>query len=192
MRATKSKSPPFPTAGKGRAPAIFDLSLFERDQPGWRKREGGFGRIFWCHVRSAVNGLFGQAVGIGVVLAADVGDGELLKARDQRLAGVMDIEQRRALAGVGAADLADHHFGVAVDLQAGRVVGRGVLERDQQRGVLSVVVIAIADGLADLHAASGGMFDDDAHACGAWATARSSVHVCDHVRFVPAVIGLEN
>jgi hypothetical protein len=54
----------------------------------------------------SLNGLLGQTVGVGIVFAADVSNGELPEARYQRLAGIVDVEQRRALASVGAADLA--------------------------------------------------------------------------------------
>ncbi len=60
--------------------------------------------------------MVGQTVGLGIVLAADVGDGKFERA-DQLLADPMQGIEARTAAGVLACHLSDYHFGIGIDVK---------------------------------------------------------------------------
>jgi len=62
------------------------------------------------------NGRVGQTIGLRIVLAADVGDGELQGA-GQFLADPVEGIQAGAAAGVLTLHLPDHHFGIGENVQ---------------------------------------------------------------------------
>jgi hypothetical protein len=89
-----------------------------------------------------------QAIRLGIVLAADVRDGELERTR-QLLAHPVEGIEARAPAGVLALHLPDHDFGIGEDVQRRRLPINGVLQRFQQRGILSHIVIMLPDPAGD-------------------------------------------
>src|SRR5271157_5244727 len=86
----------------------------------------------------------GQFVGLAIVLAADVRDGKINRAR-QLAAGPIQGVKTRAAAGVLARHLLDHDLRVGINAKGASVDRDGVLQGLEQRNVLGHVVVLVPD-----------------------------------------------
>ncbi len=102
------------------------------------------------HSGQAVERLVDEAVGLGVLLAADVTDRPGLERPQGPLHLGVQLAQGRVLDLVLALHLAHDQLGVADQLQLGRSERRRPLDAEQQRPVLGDVVGRRADPLAAL------------------------------------------
>jgi hypothetical protein len=99
------------------------------------------------------NGGIGQAIRLGIVFTADVHDGKFQRA-PQLLADPVEGIEAGTAAGILALHLPHHHFRIGKDMQRFRLEVHRVLQRFEQRGVLSHIVIMLPDPAGNLNLAS--------------------------------------
>jgi len=122
------------------------------------------------------HGGVGQAIGLGVVLAGDVGDGEA-EGTSQLAARPVQRIEAGATADVLAAHLADYDFGIGIDVQGLGVEGDSALQGFHEGNVFGDVVILVADPLGDADGAVGAAIDDDSNAGGPRVSLGTAVHI---------------
>src|ERR1019366_1788404 len=118
----------------------------------------------------------GQLVGLAVVFALNVLDGEVNRSR-QFAAGPVQRMQARAAAGGFAGHLLDHHFGVRIDMQRLGLDGDGVLQGLKQGNVFGYVVVLMPDPAGDTGNFAVVAFNDDANPGGPGISVRAAVHI---------------
>lgn len=87
-------------------------------------------------------------VGLGVVLAGDVGDGKG-EGASQLAAGPMQRVEAGAAAGVLSAHLADDDFRIGVDVEGLSFQRYGALQSFHERHIFCYVVVLVADPFGD-------------------------------------------
>src|ERR1019366_134595 len=118
----------------------------------------------------------GQLVGLAVVFALNVLDGEVNRSR-QFAAGPVQGMQARAAAGVFAGHLLDHHFGVRINMQRLGVDRDGVLQGLEQGDVFCYVIVLMPDPAGDANGFAVGTFNYDSNPGWSGISVRAAVHV---------------
>jgi hypothetical protein len=134
----------------------------------------GSGKIF-------SDGGVGQAVGLCVVFAADVGDGEVEGPCQLAADPVQGIEAGAA-AGVFSGHLPDYYLGVGIDMELSGVQCHCTLQSFQQGNVFSHVVILAADPFCNSDGAALGAVHYHTNSRRPGIPQRASVHVRHHIR----------
>src|SRR5713226_1351239 len=123
----------------------------------------------------------GQAVGLRIVLAPNVGDGEIQGARQLPADPVQGIKARAATV-VLTCHLPDYHLGVGIDMQLPGLQGHGTLQSLEQRQVLSDIVVLSPDPFANRDPAALRSFNHDSNTRRAGISQRSAVNVCNKIK----------
>jgi hypothetical protein len=118
----------------------------------------------------------GELIGLGIILARDVGDGEF-EGTGQLPAGPVKRIKTGATAGILAAHLANHHFGIGINMQCFGFHGESALQGFHQGHVFGNIIILVADPLGDANGAGGAAIDNDANAGGPRISQGTTVHV---------------
>jgi len=122
------------------------------------------------------DGVAGQAVGLGVIGAGDVGDGEI-EGASQFAAGPVQGVEARAAADVLAAHLADDDFGIGVDVERLGLSSDCELQGFHEGDVFGDVVILVADPLGDADGTAFAAVDDHPDTRWPWIAQRTTVHI---------------
>src|ERR1019366_3597779 len=115
--------------------------------------------------------MVGQVVGLAIVFALNVLDGEVNRSR-QFAAGPIQRMQARAAAGVFAGHLLDPHFGVRINMHRD-----GVLQGLQQGDVFCYVIVLMPDPAGDANGFAVGTFNYDSNPGWSGISVRAAVHV---------------
>src|SRR5262249_50555124 len=108
-------------------------------------------------------GVVGQAVGLLVLFARDVGDAELKGSRELAAHPVQRVEPGTA-AGVLAGHLLDDQFRVRINAERGGIEVERALQGLKKSSVFGHVVIVMADPLGDPDQLAIGFFNQNANA----------------------------
>jgi hypothetical protein len=106
------------------------------------------------------HGGVGQTVGLRVVLTRDVRDRKA-EGAGQFAACPMEGVEARTAANVLPTHLPDHDFRVRIDVKFRCVQGQGALQRFHESGVLSDVIVLVADPFCDSDLAALASVDHD-------------------------------
>jgi hypothetical protein len=139
------------------------------NESGKEMRTCGLGRAF-------PHGCVGEVVGLGVILAGDVGDGEFQGAGEFAAGPVQRVEAGAA-ADVFAAHLADDDFGIGINVESFGLQGKRALEGFHQGDVFGDVVVLVADPFGDANRAAGAAVDDYSDTRWSWVAQRTTIHI---------------
>jgi len=133
-------------------------------------------RLYGILAGALADGGAGEAVGFGVVLAGDVGDGEIQGASEFAAGPVQGVEAGAA-ADVLSAHLADDDFGIGVDVEGLGFLSDGKLQGFHESDVLGYVVILMADPFGDADGATLAAIDDHSNTGWPWIAQGTTVHI---------------
>jgi len=122
------------------------------------------------------HGGIGERVGLNIILAGNVRDGETEGASQLATSPMKRIEPRTA-AGIFAAHLADYNLGIGVDVQRLGLERERTLQSLQQRHIFGDVIVLVADPFRDADGTAGAAVNHHPNTRWPWIAQGATVHI---------------